>query len=122
MEKESLTRVVGGGEHRSFPFLQLRIYFRAERGINSRLYHSYIISSKRYEVYVQSEEEGITIKQSNRIMLISLPSNPTSIQTIVPPAYMAYRSCPVTQKAIVVLLLLRPPQGAGALVVMPKRL
>lgn len=44
------------------------------------------------------------------------------MQIIVPPAYMACTSCPVTQKAIVVLLQLRQPQGAEALVVMLKRL
>ena len=99
-----------------------RLNFRGEKDINSRLYHSYIISSKRYEVYVQIEEEGITIKQSSHVMLINLPSSPTSTHIIVPPAYMACTSFPVIQKAIVVLPQLRPPQGAEALVVMLKRL
>ena len=53
-------------------------------------------------------------------MLINLPSSPTSIHIIVPPAYMACTSFPVIQKAIVVLPQLRPPQGAEALVVLPQ--
>ena len=141
IEKEGLTRIIGdeGGGGVSFlpsspasivqPHALVtwssslnRLNIRGEKGIDSRLYHSYIISSKRYEVYVQSEEEGITIEQSSRIMLSSLSCSPTSMQIIVPPAYMACTSCLVTQEAIVVLLQLRPPQGAEALVVMLKRL
>ena len=84
--------------------------------------YSYIVSSKRYEVYVQSEEEGITIKPASHIILFTPPSSPDSNHVIAPPVYMACTSSLATQEAIVVLLQLRPPQGAGALVVMLKRL
>lgn len=84
--------------------------------------YSYIVSSKRYEVYVQREEEGTTIKPASHIILFAPPSSPDINHIIAPPAYMACTSSLATQEAIVVLLQLRPPQGAGALVVMLKRL
>lgn len=43
------------------------------------------------------------------------------MHVIALPAYMACTSFPAIQEAIVVLLQLRPIQGAGALVVMLKR-